>query len=127
MDTIQFNIRPRAEEVPAPPYTWRWRKIHNGKPFWYYSHELNISGETDRVEYRETANDVWREVQVKTVTDEKPFRAVDLSDAPIGKSIEVTYKAIGGVVKDTWGKIKLHRKNRGIGRTRKASSKRKKK
>lgn len=70
--------------------------------------------------------------------DEKAYRALPVENgvinvsgerisAPVGESVTLTYDAIGGVFKDTFAKVKLHRKNRGIGRTRKASSKRKKK
>ena len=70
--------------------------------------------------------------------DEKPWRAFPIENgvinvegksipAPIGETVTLTYDAIVGVFKDAFSKIKTHRKNRGIGSTRKASSKRKKK
>lgn len=136
LSDIPFTVVPQ-DELDPPPYKWRYLIVTAaGRKYWSYTHELVAETNAIAIEYRPTKVDGWLDAVptkkdgiIQHVTVKLPSGQVAMfppDKTPFGSIFKLQYQAMGGAIRDSMDKFRAHRKGRGVGRTRKASSKRKK-
>ncbi len=133
---ISFTVIPQ-DELEPPPYMWRYLIVTSaGRKYWSYTRELVAETNAIAIEYRPTKDYKWhnavptrKDGVIQHVTVNLPsgqFAMLPPDKTPFGSIFKMQYQAMGGAIRDTMDKFRAHRKGRGVGRTRKASGKRKK-